>query len=167
MRKIIGILVLTVIATCTYGQRSVDALFNKYSGRDGFTTITISGDLLKIAGIIGNGPEDKYPAADISMVRILVQDDEGMVVDNFYEMIINDINLRDYEEYMRVKEKDKDLRMLVRSEGNRFREFLLIGGGEDNLVVQVKGNLTYRDARKFSSDLKKDQGMDLVINSGK
>ena len=47
--------------------------------------------------------------------------------------------LSKYEEFMRVKESDQDLRMLVRTEGKRFKEFLLIAGGEDNAVIQIKG----------------------------
>ena len=63
---------------------------------------------------------------------------------------------------MRVKETDQDVRMLVRTEGNRFREFLLIAGGEDNAVIQIKGNMTFREARKFSEDAKKNHGMDIM-----
>ncbi len=60
---------------------------------------------------------------------------------------------------MRVKSTDQDLRMLVRSEGNKFKEFLLITGGKDNAVIQIKGNMTYEDAKKFSDDAKKDHGI--------
>jgi hypothetical protein len=65
---------------------------------------------------------------------------------------------------MRVKKSDQDLRMLVRSEGNRFKEFLLIAGGEDNALIQVKGNMTYEDAKKFSRDAEKNHGSDFVTN---
>jgi hypothetical protein len=64
---------------------------------------------------------------------------------------------------MRVKEKDQDLRMLVKTEGNRFREFLLIAGGEDNVLIQIKGNLTLDDAEKLSSDLKRDHNRGSLI----
>jgi hypothetical protein len=54
--------------------------------------------------------------------------------------------------------------MLVRSEGNRFKEFLLIVGGDDNALIQIKGDMTYAEARKFSADAKKNHGMHLVAN---
>ena len=66
---------------------------------------------------------------NITEIRILAQEDKSIQVDNFYDMVINDIDLKNYDEFMRVKNSDKDLRMLVRSEGNRFKEFLLIAGG--------------------------------------
>jgi len=45
--------------------------------------------------------------------------------------------------------------MLVRSEGNRFKEFLLIAGGEDNATYTDKRKYTYEDAKKFSKTLRK------------
>ena len=80
-------------------------------------------------------------------------------------MVIKDIDLQNYEEFMRVKESDQDLRMLVRSEGNRFKEFLLIAGGEDNAIIQIKGDLTLNDAKKMSEDAKKNHGLNLHTES--
>jgi hypothetical protein len=48
--------------------------------------------------------------------------------------------------------------MLVKTQGNNFREFLLIAGGEDNVIIQIKGNLSLSDAEKLSSDLKSHHG---------
>ena len=72
---------------------------------------------------------DNQMSANISEIRILTQEDENMKVENFYDMVMKDIDLNKYEEFMRVKESDQDLRMLVRADGNRFKEFLLIAGG--------------------------------------
>lgn len=167
MKKIIVILFLSTSVLFSYGQKSVDALFSKYSGKEGFTTVSLRGELLKATCILNEKNEERYPSADINEIRILVQDDEDIIVENFYEKVLEDINLNDYEEYMHVKKKGNDLRMLVRSGGSSFREFLLIGGGEDNLVVQIKGNLTYRDAKRLSEDLKKDNGLEIAINPNK
>ena len=85
-----------------------------------------------------------------------------MKVENFYDMVMKDIDLNKYEEFMRVKESDQDLRMLVRTDGNRFKEFLLIAGGEDNAVIQIKGDLSFNDAKKLSADARKNNGIDIV-----
>ena len=77
-------------------------------------------------------------------------------------MVINDIDLGRYEEFMRVKDTDQDLRMLVRSEGKRFKEFLPIAGGADNALIQIKGDITFEEAQKLSCDVKKNNGLDIV-----
>jgi hypothetical protein len=152
-----------VTFTFVYGQKSIDALFDKYSGKDGFTTVTINGSLLKLAKCFGGdtGDKDDHPAS-IDAIRILTQEDKTLKVGNFYDMVIKDIDLTAYEEFMRVKESDQDLRMLVRTDGNKFKEFLLIAGGEDNAVIQIKGDLTLNDAKKISEDARKNNGLDIA-----
>lgn len=162
MKKLLLLFVCTVIANFISGQKSIDALFDRYAGKDGFVTVTVNGNLLKLLACHDEDKEDNPVTANISEIRILAQEDKDLKVENFYELVKKDIRLNDYEEFMRVKETDQDLRMLVRTEGNRFREFLLIVGGDDNAVIQVKGNMTFREARKFSEDAKKNHGMDIM-----
>lgn len=159
MKKLFLFIGLTITATLVFGQKSIDNLFDKYAGKDGFTTVTINGNLLKMAHWFGdNDSEDSLPAK-ITEIRILAQEDKHLNVDNFYDLVINDIDLKNYEEFMRVKKSDQDLRMLVRSDGNRFKEFLLIAGGEDNALIQIKGDMTYAEAKRFSKEAEKDHGV--------
>jgi hypothetical protein len=162
MKRLTLFIVLTISATFAYGQKSIDALFEKYAGRDGFTTVTINGSLLKLAHLLGDKDDEDALPVHITEIRVLSQEDDHIKVDNFYDKVINDIDLKNYDEFMRVKKSDQDVRMLVRSEGDKFKEFLLIAGGEDNAIVQIKGNMTYEEARKFSDDAKKDHGSSKV-----
>jgi hypothetical protein len=164
MKKIMLVFAFTISVTLVSGQKSIDALFEKYAGRDGFTTVTINGNLLKLASCHEDDKENSFPA-NITEIRILAQDDDKLKVDNFYNMVIRDLNLGSYEEFMRIKESDQDLKMLVRSEGNKFKEFLLIAGGDDNAIIQIKGNMTYQEAKKFCDKAKKDHGRNFI--SGK
>jgi hypothetical protein len=162
MKRLLLIVVLTITATFAYSQRSIDALFEKYAGKDGFTTVTINGNLLKLFACHDDEDKDNSLPASVTLVRILTQEDKELQVDNFYDMVIGDIRLDSYDEFMRVKESDQDLRMLVRKEGRTFKEFLLIAGGEDNVIIQIKGNMTFSEARKFSEEAKKNHGRNIV-----
>ncbi len=162
MKRLLVFIVLTITATLVNGQKSIDELFDRYAGRDGFTTVTINGNLLKLAHCLGeNDEKDAFPL-NITEIRILAQEDSSIKVENFYNSVIKDIDLKNYDEFMRVKKSDQDLRMLVRSEGNKFKEFLLIAGGESNALIQVKGNMTYEEAKKFSKDAEKNHGLNFT-----
>lgn len=162
MKRFLVFIVLTITATFAYSQKSIDDLFERYAGKDGFTTVTINGNLLKLAHCLVDNDDEKSFPANITEIRVLAQEDKSMNVENFYNLVINDIDLKNYDEFMRVKKSDQDLRMLVRSEGNKFKEFLLIAGGTDNALIQVKGSMTFEDAKKFSKDAEKDHGMNLL-----
>lgn len=162
MKRLLFLTVLMITASVLYAQKSIDALFERYAGRDGFVTLSISGNLFKLACL--DDDDDKPVPAKITEIRILAQKDDNIKVDNFYDQVIKDLNLSDYEEFMRVKESDQDLRMLVRSEGNKFKEFLLIAGGNDNALIQIKGNMTFKEAKKFSDNAKKNHGVDIMAD---
>ncbi|MGB8491439.1 MAG: DUF4252 domain-containing protein [Bacteroidales bacterium] len=158
MKKLLWTLVFLAIIPALYAQRSIDDLFRKYAGKDGFVTVTVNGNLLRMF----RSDEKEHWPGKVTEVRILVQDDESLKVENFYDLVMKDLNVKDYEEYMRIKNSDEDLRMLVKTEGNTVREFLLVGGGEDNLLIQVRGKMTFQEAEDFSSEMRKDHGKDLT-----
>lgn len=161
MKKLILLICLIISISTVFGQRSIDALFEKYSGKDGFVTVSFSGDLLSL--ILDEENKDNLKSSNITELRILVQEHGNLNVENFYELVKKGIDISNYEEFMKVKESDQDLRMLVKAEGNKFREFLLIAGGKDNAIIQVKGNLSFRDAKKFSEDAK-NHNLELIDN---
>jgi hypothetical protein len=164
MKKVLWITLLSAFLTGAYGQRSIDELFRKYAGTDGFVTVTVNGSLLRFVNVFGDENDKCGLNGDINEIRILAQEDKSFKMENFYDIVINDINLKDYDEFLRVKEKDQDLRMLVKTDGDRFREFLLIGGGEDNVIIQIKGNLSLHDAEDLSADLRSEHGRRRMIS---
>jgi hypothetical protein len=169
MKRFFFALVLIAVTFSVYSQKSVDALFNKYTGNDGFTTITINGNLLKlIRAFDDDDDDDHFWPADISTVRILAQEDDGIYAGNFFEMVERELDRNNYEEFMRVKNSDHEMVMLVRADGRGFREFLVVAGddeGEDNVLIQIKGNMTYKEAKEFADRMKRDDGVEIVINS--
>lgn len=164
MKRLILFVVLTITFTSVYAQKSIDDLFEKYAGKEGFTTITINGNLLKFISCLGDNKDEQSVPGGLSEIRLLTQDNDSLKVENFYNLVIKDIDLKKYDEFMRIKETDQDLRMLVKSEDNKFKEFLLIAGGKDNALIQIKGIMTFDDAKKFSDDAKKNHGMNVVAN---
>ncbi len=163
MKKLLLLAALTITITSASGQKSVDDLFERYAGREGFNTVTINGNLLKLFCSGEDNNDNRFPAK-ITEIRILSQENDNMKVENFYDYVMKDLNLNNYEEFMRVKESDQDMRMLVRSEGNKFKEFLLIAGGKDNALIQIKGSMTFKEAQRFSDDAKKNHGGNILAD---
>lgn len=164
-RTILSIIFIAASAINGFSQKSADQLFEKYSGKDGFVSISINGDVLKLAKSFDNDDEgDKtHWSSNITGIRILVQENDQINTDDFYKSVMKDINLRQYEEFMKIRETDRNIIMLVRTEGNIFREFLLISGGRnDNALIQVKGNMTMRDARRLRAEIEADGSLNIL-----
>lgn len=167
MKRISVIMILTLLALNAFSQKSVDRLFERYSGNDGFVSVTFSGNILSLFRSEDDDRDDHLPK-NVTELRILAQDDEQMNVENFYDLARKELDTREYEEFMSVKESDQDIRMYVKSEGKVIHEILLIGGGEDNFIIQLKGSITLKEAEDFSADVRKDHrndhGKDLFSN---
>ncbi len=158
MKKLAITAALIICISNAHAQRSVDRLFEKYSDSEGFTCITVSGNLLNIAADMG---DDDEIDAKITEVRILAQKEHNSGFVNFHDIVMKDIDLSDYEEFMRVKESDSDLRVLVRLRGKRITEFLLVAGGDDNAIIQVKGDMSVSDARHLCENARKKHVTDI------
>jgi len=161
MKRIFGILVVSALMGVSFGQRSIDRLFERYANNDGFVSFTISGNLLNLLKSDENEWNDNHWPDKITEIRILVQEDKDSNTGNFFDLARRDLDSRDYEEFMTVKKTDQDLKMLVRMDGKIIKEFLLIGGGEDNFIIQAKGRITVKEAEDFSREAKKEHGRNM------
>jgi hypothetical protein len=159
MKKSLGIVAMMFISALLNGQKSVDAIFEKYDGKDGFVTVTINGNVLALAASLDESGDNNSMPKNITQIRILAQEDKAAKVENFYDLFGKDLDLSKYEEFMQVKESDQIVRMMVRTEGKKITEFLLIVSGKDNALIQIKGTMSFEEAKKFAEDAKKNHGV--------
>ncbi|MBN1413995.1 MAG: DUF4252 domain-containing protein [Bacteroidales bacterium] len=157
MKKIIVSLMFvlaSVYGTLVIAQQDpVGKLFDKYAGQEGFTTVHITGDLLKMAAKCDPDDKDLQFLSNLTEVKVLAQ--EGIKDQtpglNFHAEIWPYLDKSAYKELLIVKEKDQDVKMLARENGDVISEFLIIVSGVDeNVLVQIKGSLNLKEMDKLS-----------------
>ncbi len=143
------------MAIGAYAQKSpIDAIFDKYSEKDGFTTVYISKGMFSL--FANHEPENNQDdfskiISGLESIRILSVEDSVLNTKiNLYKELIKDLPLDKYEQLMVVKEKNQDTRMMVRKDNGKFLEFLMIGGGEDNYLISITGNIDLNSIAKLS-----------------
>lgn len=156
MKRIITPLLMLLFTVSLSAQSSIDRLFDKYQGKDGFVTVTVSGSFLKMMGNFDDDDEFLKHSDKFSAIRILAQEDDFMEVDNFYDMVIDEIEKGGYEEMVRINSADSDVKIMVKADGDVFTEFLLVAGGDDNAIIQIKGRLTRKMVREMSESVDDD-----------
>jgi hypothetical protein len=130
--------------------KPIEKVFNTYAGKEGFTTVDFSGNLLNLMFNDGKSNEN----CSLSSVKILTVDDSllnGKI--NFYKEIIPNLDKSNYEQLMTVKSKGQDFVVYCKKEHNAITEFVLVSGGEDNVLIYVEGNLSLSEAKRISTDL--------------
>ena len=133
---------LTLLAMAQ--NSAVDKVFDKYSGKDGYTTVYISSFMFNMLNSLETDDpeynEFKKATAGIKSIKILTQD--GGDSKAFGAELLEMLPRSEYKEMMVVKDQDEDVLFLAREEGGKITEFLLIvsGDGEDALIA-IQGDI--------------------------
>ena len=165
MKRILIIIVAIAIPAFLVAQNSaVDNLFNKYKGKEGVTTVQISPELFQIvkAMEIEEIDEHEIPFDKIASVKILtIEDEEGWEGVNFYKEIQKDLNVSDFAEVLTVDDGGETVRMWMKADKSLVSEFLLIVGGDDNVLIYITGNFNFNDLEGLAESFDQDIDFDL------
>lgn len=153
------ILIFTVLCTSLILQAqsgAVQQMFDKYSERDGFTVVTISSRMFSMLAELDDD-EDKADNIinNLNSIQILSVNDsllnKGI---NFYSELTKKLDIKVYEELMAVKEGANQTKFLVRYNGDRISELLVISGGPGgNSLISIKGNLSLKNISQLSKSM--------------
>ena len=174
MKRAIVLFVLCTVTLVSFGQSNpIDALFDKYSGEDGFTTVYISSRMFSLIAQVDLDDEElQETMQNLKSIRILTVSDSLLNRKiNFFKELTKDLDLSAYEELMVVKDGNKDLQFLIREKGKRIEELLMIGGGDEggNILLSIKGDLDMENIANISSSIGIDelQGINTKENKKK
>ena len=157
MKRIIMGGILMMFTLLAMGQKSaVDKVFDKYSGKEGYTTVYISSFMFNmLSNLETDDPEyNEYKKAisGIKSIKILAQEGDNSVA--FGKELLDMLPRDEYKEMMTVKDEGEDVLFLAHEENGKITEFLLIvsGGGEDALIA-IQGDIDLESIASLASGL--------------
>ncbi len=157
MKTKILILFFVSLQSIAFSQSSpIDKLFDKYSGKEGFTTVYISQYMFDLFRDVKTDDKDfENLVKGLKSIRILSVEDPKLVPAglNFYKEIMNEIPANQYKELMVIKEKGQDTKFLIKENQGRIVELLLISGGNENTFISIEGNLDMKSLSKLSKSM--------------
>lgn len=166
--KRIQILAIVLFAmVVSKAQSPADELFDKYAGKEGFTTVYISKYMFDLfSNIESTDPEAEEMTEAISNltgIKILASEKPDESV-NFMKEMKKKISSGGYKELMIVKEENQDVQFLVRENGDRISELLLIVSGEgENVLMSIQGDIDMKNISKLAGAMDID-GMEKLEN---
>jgi hypothetical protein len=135
-------------------QSPADEIFEKYAGKEGFTTVYISKYMFDLFSSF----ESADPEADemteaisnLTGIKILAMEEPDKSV-NFFNEMKKKISGGGYKELMIVKEEGQDIQFLVRENGDKISELLLIVSGEgENVLMSIQGDIDMKNISKLA-----------------
>jgi hypothetical protein len=167
MKTSIIIILIALSTTSVFAQNNpVDKLFDKYSGKDGFTTVLISQYMFEM--FKGMNTDDKdfdNLIKGLKSIRIITVENPKILPPNtnFYTEIMKDLPISEYKELMVIKEKGQDIKFLIKEVQGKVAELLFISGGKSNTFICIQGNIDLKSIAQLSKSLN-IQGMKPLEN---
>jgi len=134
----------------------VDELFNKYSEKQGFTVVSISGKMFSMFATEDTENKDAENIINrLKSIKILTVEDSLLNKSlNFYSELSKKLDLSVYEELMVVKGGPDITKFLIKQTGNTISELLVITGGPGgNSLISIKGNLNLKNISDLSKTM--------------
>jgi len=170
MKRILFLLVLTLCTAALSAQREgLENFFSRYSGLEGYTSVTINGNLFGLFAKVDDDPELKDLANRITSVRIVSSENgkphPGV---SFASELGNVIRRGGYEELVKVKSDGDDVLILVKTTGETIREILIVSSGDEEAVIHIQGSLRQRDVDNLSrAHIDGLDQLEMLENAGK
>jgi hypothetical protein len=156
MKKSVIIVMITMMASATFAQDAISKFFSKYQNDESFNQVNISS---KMFGLITNmeieTPEDKDIAEAISKLKglkILQKEDARNARDLYKEAF--SLIPKDYEELMTVRDKDKDIKFMIKEAGGKISELLMVmGGNSEFMVLSLFGEIDLKQVSRIGKKM--------------
>jgi hypothetical protein len=155
MKRIFILVAAACLAVSVSAQKDpVSDAFAKYDGQNGFTVVTLSGDMLNMMSQAVEEKHDTTFQSKITSLRILVREKENTTspAPDFKTEIYDKLDKKVYKEMLTVKESDQNVVILVKENGGHIAEMLLlVTGKDDNVVIQAKGDMLLSEMAELGS----------------
>ena len=156
MKKLALYIILAALPLSAYCQKSpVDELFERYDGKDGFTSVYISSKMFSLLARLDTEDEEfQNLVTRIKSIRILSIDSAQNVSGlNFSSELLPKLNRTGFEELMTVREEDGEVRFMIREVGGRIAELVMVTGGRGSSVVSIRGDLDLKTIASLSDSM--------------
>jgi hypothetical protein len=135
---------------------AIDKLFEKYSGKEGITSVFISSKMFSLfASQETNDQELSDLMSRLKSIRILTVEDSALNRKiNFYEELRKSTDFSSYEELMVVNESTGVTKFLIRGDGKKIDELLVVSGGvQGNTLISIRGDLDLKNISGLSKQI--------------
>lgn len=151
---IVTIALLTAFTGLFAQNNKLDEIFNKFEGKEGITSVNISGDMMKFASEIDSKDSGMSALKNITQVRILSL--EKAIAQDIvaFENMLKEVPLNNFKELMVVKENKNNVRMMAQENQGRWSDFILIvTGGDDHALIHIQGSVAPKDLQALSKSM--------------
>lgn len=156
------VILMAMMPMVTKAQSAIDRLYEKYAGKDGFTSINVSPEMFKMmAGFSMNDSSKEAIAAQdaikqIKSLKMLVYEPKDSIKAlNFYHVIQRMVPMNGFKDLMTINSHGNNLKFLARQDPNgKIRELLMIVRGDhETMIMSMTGKIDMKSIAEISKSM--------------
>lgn len=156
MRKYIILLLLSgMTAGLSAQNKAIEQLFEKYSDKEGFSSVVINKNMFQLFANVDNPNNDDFlrTVKNLDFIKILSikGENDGAL---FYKDILSAIPEKDYKELMTIKETGKQVKFMTLEKDGVIKELIMISGGkEESTLIWLAGIIDMKTVGKIAQGM--------------
>ncbi len=158
MKHIISTIALLMFIGTAHAQDAISKFFTKYQNDESFSQVTVSSKMFSLfTQMDADNAEDKEVLDAISKLkglRILAKNDARNARE-LYKEAFGLIPVKEYEELMSVRDKDKDMKFFIKDSGKgTISELLMVvGGNTEFMVLSLFGEIDLKQVSRIGKKM--------------
>jgi len=160
MKKLTILFIMMAFTTLTFAQDdAISRFFDKYEEDDNFTNVTITSRMFGLfANLDVEDEADKELMDAVSKVKglkIIGKDDiENSAADALYKEAFELIPDKEYDELMTVRDKDTDMKFLIKEENGVITELIMVMHGDNEFfLLSLIGDIDLKQISRLSKSM--------------
>ena len=150
MKKLLFVAIVSVFSLSIFAQpsgpfssKSIKDLYYEYKGEEGVVALRIPGFVMKLAGSIADleGPERDLLRSLKSVTVLTIEENHLYPGVNFTEEVDLSNMRGGYKLLLEVHDGDEDVLIAAREKNGKIRDLIVVVGGNNNVLVHVKGRM--------------------------
>jgi hypothetical protein len=160
MRTITFILLLVLPVFSNAQETQLNSFFEKYSGKEGFTSVYITKYMFELFTKIDDKNKDKdldNVISKLNSIKILTIDSATNIKTNlkFGKELLSILPKNIYKELMIVKDGGQTITFMIRENGPKISEFVMtIDGSASPVLIFLEGDIDLNHISKLSKSMK-------------
>ncbi len=155
MKHLILAIMVYLPLTIFAQESKLNQLFDKYSGQEGYTSVYITSYMFELFAKVSEEADVESVTKGMKGIKILtISDASNAQKESFYNDVINSIKSDAYKDFMIVKDGGQEIKFIVREEGEKITEFVMIvKDPQEPVLLFIEGDIDLAQVAKMSKTM--------------